>query len=70
MLDDLREQADSALFIDDETEEFAEEEVGERLFLGMTAVQRFVIATMLLLMVCILGTFCLLITERVYPPLL
>ncbi len=70
MLDDLREQADSSLFIDDEVDEFEEEDAGERLFLGMTAVQRFVIAVMLLLMVCILGTFCLLITERVYPPML
>ncbi|RME07258.1 MAG: hypothetical protein D6803_04400 [Anaerolineae bacterium] len=70
MLDDLREQADNIFLEDDQPEEDALAPEGERLFLGMTAVQRFVIAVMLFLMICILGSFCLLITERIYPPLL
>ncbi len=37
-------------------------------FLGMTAAQRFVIVLMMLFMTCILGTFCLIITEKVVPP--
>jgi hypothetical protein len=37
-------------------------------FLGMTAPQRFVIVLMMLFMTCILGTFCLLITEKIVPP--
>jgi len=37
-------------------------------FLGMTAAQRFVIVLMLFIMACILGTFCLIITEKIVPP--
>jgi hypothetical protein len=37
-------------------------------FLGMTAGQRFVIALFLLLIACILGTFCLLVTGKVWLP--
>jgi hypothetical protein len=37
-------------------------------FLGMTAVQRFIIAAMILIMTCLLGTFCLLVTQRIVPP--
>jgi hypothetical protein len=36
--------------------------------LGMTAAQRFVIVLMMLFMTCILGTFCLIITEKIVPP--
>jgi hypothetical protein len=38
-------------------------------FLGMTARQRFVVALLLLLMVCVLGAFVLLVFEKVVPPL-
>jgi hypothetical protein len=34
-------------------------------FMGMNALQRFVISTLLFLMVCILGTMLLLVTERI-----
>ncbi len=37
-------------------------------FLGMTAAQRFVIVLMMFIMTCILGTFCLIITEKIVPP--
>lgn len=33
--------------------------------LGMTPVQRFIIATMLLVAVCVSGTMCLLLTNRI-----
>jgi hypothetical protein len=36
--------------------------------LGMTPVQRFILALMLFFMVCLLGGFCLIITERVVLP--
>jgi hypothetical protein len=72
MLDDLREQASASPFfennadIDEETEIF----LPEKRFLGMTALQRFFIAVMLLMMTCILGTLFLLVFERVALPFL
>ena len=67
MLDELREQAiNSELF---EEEEEPSEEVKlppvKRKFLGMTAPQRFLIAIMLLMMTCVLGTFFLVLSGRV-----
>jgi hypothetical protein len=67
MFDDLRQQADDASF-DKEDDEFAPDSytrMPESHFLGMTPQQRFVIAVMLLMMVCVLGAFCLLATEKV-----
>ncbi len=40
-----------------------------RSFLGLTPVQRFVLSLMFFLMVCLLGTLCLLVTERMVPAL-
>lgn len=73
MLDDLRSSAASS---------FAEEESGqmdlssgsgtpesERLIFGMTAVQRFIIAFMLLMMTCVLGSLCLIAFEKVVLPI-
>ena len=37
-------------------------------FLGMSPVQRFVIAILLFLMSCVLSAFCLILTESVYLP--
>ncbi len=75
MLDDLRERANESEYNSEEgpTFEYKDIEnpsVPQQLFLGMTPVQRFVIAVMLLLMVCILGTFFLLVTEKIYLPIL
>ncbi len=42
---------------------------GGGMFLGMSAVQRFVIALLVFFMTCILGAFCLIITERVVLPI-
>lgn len=72
MLDDLREQADQDSDLDDEeataTTYFRQRYQSDTPFLGMTAGQRLVIAMMLLVLVCILGTFCLAITEKVFTP--
>jgi hypothetical protein len=70
MLDELR---NSATFQDDDEPLF--EEVVEpvqkssNLLLGMTAPQRLVVALLLFFMIFVLGAFCLVITERVVPPL-
>ena len=70
MLDDLRDDAD---FIEDDQlvkkNKHASASVGSQTgFLGMTPQQRFVVAVMILLMVCILGSFFLLITGSVALP--
>jgi len=77
MLDDLREQASDSDYFDaaDGTYDFEEIEeqaryVPKRKFLGMTPVQRFVIAVMLLLMTCLMSTFFLLVSEIVVLPTL
>jgi len=74
MIDDLRQQTDDGFYSEEEEEEsYAFEEVSSPAsaqFLGMTPPQRFVIATMLLLMVCVLGLFFLLVTEKIYLPFL
>ena len=75
MLDDLREQASDSDYFDaaDITYDFEEVEepkryVPKRKFLGMTAVQRFIIAVMLLFMTCIFSSFFLLVTGIVVLP--
>ena len=73
MLDDLREQAgDSDFNIDeDEVEAYSSYKTYRekpKLFLGMTPVQRFVIAVLMLLMVGVMGAFVLLVTEKLYFP--
>lgn len=68
MLDDLRNSAASQPFEEDLPPE--KPEVHRTLrrshgpFLGMTPKQRFIIALMLFLMVLVLGTFCLLVTNK------
>ncbi len=70
MLDDLRKEGGEMSFLDEDEAipDYEESDESRRLFLGMTPVQRFVIAVMLLLILCILSTFCLLVTERIVPP--
>jgi hypothetical protein len=72
MLDDLRNSVSS---------EFSEETVPEEIqpeakprkirgpLFGMTAVQRFIIAVFLFLMVTIIGIFLLIMFQKVYPPI-
>lgn len=76
MFDNLREQADSTPFYEDEAK-FEEAEGlreapragrasnGNGHFLGMSPLQRFIIALMLLITVCVLGSMFLLMTGRV-----
>lgn len=44
------------------------EEDNARGFLGMTALQRFILSVMIFLMVTILGAFCLILTGKVVIP--
>lgn len=72
MFEDLRNSA-SQSFIEEippEEEEAApvRKQVQRGPFLGMTAPQRFIIALLLFFMVCIMGAFCLLLTESVWLP--
>jgi len=70
MLDDLRDDAD---FVDEEENDYKYRESvdagTQTTFLGMTPAQRFMIALMIFMMVCILGSFFLLITETVWLPI-
>jgi hypothetical protein len=72
MLDELREQADQTTDLDDDEDSaaayFRMRYQSDRPFLGLTASQRMVLALMSLVMIFILGTFCLLLTGRVVPP--
>jgi hypothetical protein len=70
MFEDFRKQSDEGTFEEEMDAELNSSiAVSQRQteFLGMTAPQRFVIAVMLLMMTCILGSFCLLVTEKIVP---
>lgn len=74
MLDDLRNSATSSYL---EEEESIQEDIRsgkdspkEKLFLGMTAPQRFIIVLMMLMMTCVLGAFFLIATEKIVLPFL
>ena len=75
MFDNLRDDAAESLYGETEAEFFPEGEAkpipvapprktGGK-FLGMTPVQRFIIAVMLMIAVCTLGTMFLLITGKI-----
>jgi hypothetical protein len=73
--DSFRDQADDDVFVEPEkpvepVPATSTRRVRRRRgnFLGMTAMQRFIIAVMLLFMVCLLGTLCLLVTQKIYFP--
>ena len=75
MFDNLRDDANSSLYEEDDTELFPEEEVkavaatprrkADGKLLGMTSMQRFIIAMMLMIAVCTLGIMCLLLTGKI-----
>jgi hypothetical protein len=72
MLDDLRNSAGSSFFEEDPLDSQPEKPErpkrhGE--FLGMTAPQRFIISLFLFLMVAILGTFILIVFQKVSLPI-
>jgi hypothetical protein len=74
--DSFRQEADDNVFMEPEKPSQEEPAVGftprprrrRGNFLGMTALQRFIIAVMLLMMTCLLGTFFLLVTQRIVLP--
>jgi hypothetical protein len=68
MLDDLRSSASDNPQGDDFY--YEDEAQQSKQFLGMTAPQRFIVVLMLLIMVCILGTFVLVIFGKVMLPFL
>ncbi len=69
MLDHLREAANaSPLFSEDAAQNEEEERASRKLFLGMTAPQRFVIAFMLFFMTVLFGSFCLIVTGKIVLP--
>lgn len=69
MLDDFREQAKTSVFQEEEDPNLERAEQLEKHFLGMTPLQRFLIAVMVLLIISILGVFFLLVTGKVVLPL-
>jgi hypothetical protein len=69
MLEDFRAQANASSFDEEEQKAYEESAVETRRhFLGMSPVQRFVVALMLLFLVCLLGSFFLLVTEKIILP--
>jgi hypothetical protein len=73
MFDNLREQSDSTPFYEDEAA-FRGAELkpippprrsADKRFLGMTPQQRFIVAVMVLIAICALGSMTLLITGRI-----
>jgi hypothetical protein len=71
MFEDFRKQAEEADFPDEEQEEEQRVETSHKRggrFLGMTPVQRFIIAFMLLFMITILGVLFLLVTSKIVLP--
>jgi len=72
MFEDFRKQIDDSSFKGDEQPEqpMAESPHPKQRFLGMTPVQRFIVAVMLLMMVVILGVLFLLVTSKIVPPFL
>jgi hypothetical protein len=76
MFEDFRKQSDDDSLFEEQSDQQDQLDSGivvsrsQQHFLGMTPPQRFIIAVMLLMMTCILGMFCLLVTEKVVPPFL
>jgi hypothetical protein len=73
MFEDFRKQIDdSAFFDDDQNAEILEVNPFEepRKLLGLTPVQRFFVAFMLLMMTIILGVLILLVTSKIALPFL
>jgi len=73
MLDDLREQISETDFDTDVKDKYsyAEDKASRKkpnIFFGMTPVQRFVIAVLVFLMICVLGVSVLLVFEKIVLP--
>jgi hypothetical protein len=73
MFEDFRKQIDDSAFNDDDQNTVTPEEIplGEpRKLLGLTPVQRFFVAFMLLAMAIVLGALILLVTSKIALPFL
>jgi len=70
MFEDFRKQAESADFPDEFQDEMPLEtpHKGYNQFLGLTPVQRFIIALMLMFMITLIGILFLLVTEKIVFP--
>ncbi len=70
MLDDFRKQADSAPFsVEEEPPDLGPRPIeNRRYFLGMSPFQRFVVSLLVLIIACMLGGVCLLVSEAVWIP--
>ena len=71
MLDNLRESASQSPFFQEDQKPPEEPTPGQnpgssRNFLGMTPIQRFVIASIFFMMVCVLGSFILVASQKVW----
>jgi hypothetical protein len=72
MLDNLRESASQSPFFQEEQKPPEQKPSPHRKqgksasFLGMTPIQRFVVAVMLFMMVCVFGSFILLATQKIW----
>jgi hypothetical protein len=71
MFEDFRKQIDDSAFNDADQEEVSPDEIpvdAPRRLLGLTAIQRFFVAFMLLVMTIILGLLFLLVTAKISFP--
>ena len=75
MLDNSRDSASQSPFFQEEQTPPPQPNRGhskgpsDGRFLGMSPAQRFIVALMLFLMVCVMGSFLLLAAEKIVPPL-
>jgi hypothetical protein len=73
MLDNLRDSASQSPFFQEEQKPPQPPDRRQRRgpsdgkFLGMSPAQRFILALMVFLMVCVLGSFLLLVTQKIVP---
>lgn len=69
MLDDLRNSAEAS-FLEEETtmEQVRFIPIKEKRFLGMTAAQRFILASLVLILVVVMGTLFLLVAGKMVLP--
>lgn len=68
MLEDFRDQANEASYFEDNDIFNEMPPPVEKHFLGMTPGQRLLIALLLFFIVCLLGSFTLLVTEKIVLP--
>lgn len=68
MLEDFRQQAKTSPFFEEEDSTQGKKEPEKNYFLGLSPAQRFLVALLLLFMTCLVGTFLLLVTDKVVLP--